>query len=284
MPTTRDDLIRLVDQYMDALVARDPARLPLAPDVRFTENCQALAVGKGLWATATGPGKYRHCFVEAEAGQVGFFGTVEEMGNAAILALRLKVDSGRISEIETIVARFGNPIFTPDAMLAPRPVFDEVVPPAERSSRDELVRIADLYFDGIEQNDGSIIPVRPDCYRIENGIRTTGDLERTGIGRLGVAEGIGSGYFKYIPEIRDRRYPVVDVERGLCWGIVFFEHPGNVKSVDVPGLGALSLAPFTQKPSTAAIAELFKVRAGETQAIDAVLEFLPYGVKSGWGA
>src|SRR3972149_6838232 len=39
--------------YLEARGRNDPSRLPLAPDVRYRENCQTLALGKGLWATAT---------------------------------------------------------------------------------------------------------------------------------------------------------------------------------------------------------------------------------------
>ncbi|HLF72448.1 MAG TPA: hypothetical protein VI759_09885 [Dehalococcoidia bacterium] len=282
MPS-REELIETVDQYLNALVARDPAALQLAPAVKFTENCIPLPLGKGLWATATGLGAYKHYICDEYAGQAGFFGVIEEMGNPAIFAMRLKTEYRHITEIETLVARFGNPLYAPEALLAPRPVFDEIVPPEERSPRDELVRITNLYFDGIEQNDGSIIPLYPDAYRIENGVKTTSnESRRGGVGSLSIAEGISSGFFEYIPQIRDRRFPVVDEHRGLCLGFVYFEHPGNVKSVDVPRRGKLDLAPFTQKPSTAMIAELFKIRGGKIQAIDAILEFLPYGIKSGW--
>ena len=41
------------NQYMEALVAHDPSRAPLAKNVKFTENGQELAVGDALWATAS---------------------------------------------------------------------------------------------------------------------------------------------------------------------------------------------------------------------------------------
>ena len=44
----------LLDRYVDALVARDPSRLPAADTVRFTENGQRLELGDGLWRTVTG--------------------------------------------------------------------------------------------------------------------------------------------------------------------------------------------------------------------------------------
>jgi hypothetical protein len=159
----------------------------------------------------------------------------------------------------------------------------EVVAPADRSAREELVRIASLYFDGIERNDGSIIPITDECIRLENGIHTANNPARTtGVGRLKVAEAISTGFYTYIPEIRDRRWLVVDEERGLALGLVFFDHPGTVKEVEVPGMGVIQLAPFTQKPSTAVIAELFKIKGGKICDIEAVLEFLPYGIRPGW--
>ena len=41
----------MLDVYVDAVVAREPRRLPLAATVKFTENGQRLPVGDGLWHT-----------------------------------------------------------------------------------------------------------------------------------------------------------------------------------------------------------------------------------------
>jgi hypothetical protein len=38
-----------VDQYLAALVAQDPSRLPLAKNARYTENGQELKLGDGMW-------------------------------------------------------------------------------------------------------------------------------------------------------------------------------------------------------------------------------------------
>ena len=49
----------VVEKYLAALVAHDPSRLPLAVNVRFTENGQELHLGDGLWGTTSGLGKYQ---------------------------------------------------------------------------------------------------------------------------------------------------------------------------------------------------------------------------------
>src|SRR5471030_1040486 len=59
----------VVNQYLAALAARDPKRLPLSADVRYTENDQVMQLGDGFWKTVEGPGNYKHIFVDPEAGQ-----------------------------------------------------------------------------------------------------------------------------------------------------------------------------------------------------------------------
>ena len=74
-------------------------------NARFTENGQELRLGDGLWGTASGPGNYKLYVADPEARPGGFYGTVMENGTPVLLALRLKVTYGLISEVETIVAR-----------------------------------------------------------------------------------------------------------------------------------------------------------------------------------
>ena len=45
----RKDLIGFMDQYLDALAAGDPKRLPLSGSARFTEHAKQLKLGEGLW-------------------------------------------------------------------------------------------------------------------------------------------------------------------------------------------------------------------------------------------
>ena len=45
-------LTGIADAYLAALVAHDPSRAPMAPNAKFTEQAQVLAVGEGLWKTA----------------------------------------------------------------------------------------------------------------------------------------------------------------------------------------------------------------------------------------
>ncbi len=104
-----------VDRYLDAVAANQPSMVPLSPNVRFTEDGQRLLIGDGLWSTMQGKGKYRLFVTDVPAGQVAFFGTIEEdnrdpaKGNGSLIALRLRVPDGQITEIEQLVVRDERP-------------------------------------------------------------------------------------------------------------------------------------------------------------------------------
>src|SRR5438477_1977804 len=93
-------LENVVDQYLAAVVAHNPKMAPLSADVKYSENDQRLELGDGLWKTAQGRGKYTHIFADPEFGQVAYMGTMMEAGAPFLMSLRLRIELGRITEIE----------------------------------------------------------------------------------------------------------------------------------------------------------------------------------------
>ena len=149
--------------------------------------------------------------------------------------------------------------------------------------------LLDFWFDGLEQADGSIIPVSDDCSRYENGMRTVRveDVSHLSgasalVFPMGIREQVDTGYFSYIDAVRGRRVVAVDVTRGLILMIVVFDHSARRRTVEVRGVGEVELPPYHQVPNSVLIAELFKVRAGVIEHVEAVLEFVPYGMRTGW--
>lgn len=289
--STREELIGFVDAYLEALAARDPARLPLAPCFRYTEKGQEVKPGEGLWQTATPPRATGNYFTDTQTGQAGFFGVGYEGGQPFILGLRLKVEEGRLSEAEAIFTRPGSNLFDPTTVSTRRPIYDEVLAPAERRSRAELVAITHSYFNGIDYRNGEMILVSEDCARIENGIITAkrppdapplaGSPEMAQRAQMGVAEQISAGIHAYISRVRDRRIPVVDVERGTTFGIYWFDHDGGEEMV-LPDGSRRPMPQFARTPSTAAIMEAFKIKNGLIVAVEAIGTVVAYGTKPGW--
>ncbi|HTT01338.1 MAG TPA: hypothetical protein VMG11_04555 [Steroidobacteraceae bacterium] len=284
----------MVDRYLSAMIAHDPNQLPLSRNVRFTENGQELRIGDGLWGTASASGKYKLYVVDTDAEQVGFFGTLFEGDNPILLALRLRIEYGLISEIETIVARGGTgnlpaPGKSVEERGAPRAQFLRSVPERKRMSRADLVRVADSYFTGLGGNTGhNTAPFARTCNRLENGIQTTNNPTlRPGspynVVALDCEAQQKSGFYSFVTEIRNRRYPIVDRQRGLALAFAFFEHAGRLKEIHLTD-GRTVPAPF-RSPLTFQIAELFQIDDGKIDQIEAVLNTVPYGMRSAvWDA
>ncbi len=277
-----------VDQYLAALLAHDPARAPLASHAKFTENGQVLKLGDALWGTISGFGRYKFYFEDPEDGQVGFFGTIRENDVPAILAARLKVVNRQITEIETVVPRFDNTDDKNgpeelDALSKPNAVYFEAVPVAERVSRQKMIAIVNSYFDGLEKATGKDVPFDPKCDRLNNGELTTNNpSEHSAILAMGCAEQFNSGFSKFMTRIRDRRFMLIDQERGLVFGVVFFDHAGRLKTVTLTNGTIFQVPPVYRKPTTLMVAELFKIKNGKILRIDAIEGWVTYGERSGW--
>ncbi|MGE5721675.1 MAG: hypothetical protein ACM3YM_04370 [Sphingomonadales bacterium] len=283
-----------VGNYLDALASHDRAKAALAPGVRFTENGQELAVGDGLWGTITGLGSYRHVFADPDSGQAAVITTVTEHAARSILVARLKLTDGRITEIETIVSRPGGsgPMARGGEMLeerkAPEAIWTSAVPPTERMSRADLQRVANKYFAGLEKNDGKgDYPFSDDCNRIENGFQTTNQKAPSGasgpaatIMTLGCKAQFQTGFFRFVDRIRDRRFPLIDVERGVVFALGFFDHSGTVPKVTLTDGQTVDVS--LTSPFTWEIGEAFKIEKGRIRRIEAAMTQSPYGMRPNW--
>jgi hypothetical protein len=274
----------MIDRYLAALAAKDPSRLPLTKDARFTENGQTLKLGDGLWGTVDGIGDYKLTFVDPDTQQAGAFVTVKESGRQVLLGVRLQIQSAnRISQIETIVSRGGLRPGAPPPAMTPKPVFYEDVPPAERSSRGQMVAITNSYFDGLEFATGKLTPFDPHCQRIENGMITSGDPNgASSMTKMTCGEQFATGFSPFISNIRERRYPIMDQEKGLGFAEVFFDHAGVIKDVKMADGTTLHVPPPFDAPYAFQIMEVFKISEGKIIRVEAILNTVPYGMPSGW--
>ena len=286
----RTCLTGLLDRYVDALVAREPSRLPLASTVKFTENGQRLTLGDGLWHTVTGKGGYRLDMADVDAGQAVLMGTIREADTPAILVLRLGVVQQKLAEIETLVIRNKDAAESLDKIATPRRAWYTAVPESERHSRDDLARIANMYFSGIELNDGKgVYPLHESCARLENGAVTAGDPaaipgapptppNRT---RTSCLQQFQSGVFFYVTRIRDRRFVAIDRERGIAFAFAFFDNgSGDARNGTLRDGRTVASGPSI--PWTWQIAEFFKIEKGLIGPVESVLHQVPYGMGSGW--
>jgi hypothetical protein len=294
-----------IDHYLDALAANDPSRLPVTAAVKFTEDGQRLNIGDGLWNTATGRGTYKFYMEDLQAAEVGFFGTMREAEQPIILSLRLKIEDQRISEIETLVVRDVQDAQNLEKRGHPDPLFMQMIPPSERVSRADVAKTANMYFSGMQLNDGKgNYPFTADCDRVENGAEATNNYmpstenviaaqsnsvetssrqrsDLTYSAAWGCKQQFQSGLLHFVTRIRDRRFVVVDPERGVALAFCFFDHAaGKTRTFQIPDGRTVTSGPTT--PWTWEISEVFRVEHGEIRRIEAVYHRCPYGMGSGW--
>jgi len=284
---TREELYAQAEAYLDALEARDPSRLAWADGARFSENNVALAIGDGLWHTISARRRtYDLKAADPAAGQVSWFGVVEEHGIPAIMALRLRIAGGRIVEAETIVCRKVDlsPFPGIDTYLEPRPLMLADVPEPQRITRERMIAVANGYFETIQLNDGTLhAEFTDDCERIENGVQTTNNAEAFGdypIAGLGCAEQFRKGHFIFDDRLRDRRFPLVDEEKGLALAGGFIDHTGRL--VDLTWTDGTKARSVFHYPHSFVLLELFKIVEGQIAGVEAVFVTVPYNMASAW--
>ncbi|HTQ36689.1 MAG TPA: hypothetical protein VMH77_06610, partial [Steroidobacteraceae bacterium] len=93
-------LERIADQYRAAYVKHDPHALPLAKQVRFSENGVMMAFPDASWDTVTREAGPATTISDAQTGQVGIYTAIWQNDTPGFLAIRLKIENGRITEIE----------------------------------------------------------------------------------------------------------------------------------------------------------------------------------------
>lgn len=250
-----------ITQYLHALIAHDHSSLPLAEDVRFTENSVEAELGTGLWRTATKLRGYRQDFIDEREGVVGSHVVLEESGAPTLFVLRLKVVDDLISEIETVTtrSRVEGSLFNLDNLELASAEMQFVPKPEQLESREEAIRIAALYPAGLKA--GSFVtvdlPYTPEAYRLENGEIMAGP-ECT---RFPTCNNIKTQDVSPGRTTIDQRLIAVDERLGIVWYRLSWERGEDTRLV---------------------VWEAFKVYDGQMHAVEAFMKLIPKDLGSGW--
>lgn len=292
---SREELTDAVDTYLDAVVAGDPDAAPIAPDGAFVENVERKKPGEGLWETASAtPEDFAIYVPDPVSGQVGFLGLMEEDGDPILLGLRLELGDEGITEMEHLIARDlgdgpgeGDLEGVLEHFEEPRPAFQERVSPEERNSRDEMLEIAESYYDALEEDDGSLAPFADDAVRFENGMQMTHNEPPAEPGRgtiqsLDTAEQLDTQVMSYIDRIENRRVEIADVERGLVCGLSHFRHPMEETTLEIEGVPGLETVEMDYGPFDLPALHIYKVYDGQIHEIEAMGFLTSYNAPTGW--
>ncbi len=281
-------LIGAMNDYLAALVAHDPSRVPLAPNVEFVENTQVLRPGEGLWKTADAlPTTFKVYVPDPVSEQVGFMGVMRANNEPTQFVVRLKIRRGEIVAVEHLSAAA-----TPAELKnlqTPRPGLLSTVPPAQRSPRDEMLKIAGTYYTAVVSADANNAPFADDCVRRENGIQTTSNPKpanptpRAVLGTYGCAAQLKTHVMDYIKRIEPRRVMIADPQTGLVLGFSQFRHPMKEKTEKIVGVPGITSQEMNFKPFDNVAAHIFKISGGKIHEIEALGHSqMPYDCPTGW--
>jgi hypothetical protein len=277
----RDCLGGMMTRFLESLVAHDPARAPLADDVRYTEDTRDLPIGSGFWATASKPGAYRTDFLDVRGQTAAVHTVMEENGMPVLFAARLKVADREITEIETMVVRGQAEamLFNLAELDEPSAAFTAMPPKDQLNTREEMIDIAMRYPEGLRV--GSFVtaglPVAAGAYRLENGVRMAGpgctfnppaceDLLNQGLPTLAGMTGV---------------VVAVDEENGTVLTRLDFG-PGSLMGGGRGRGGAAAGGAPAPAPMVLVTFEAFKIYGGQIHAVEAVFESMPANSPRGW--
>lgn len=290
---SREYLKSFVDKYVDALENNDFSELPVSDSYKYSENCELIKLGEGI-ITYPVEETLRLEIYDAKTSQAAVQSVLDNGEKLIMFFLRLKIMDDKITEIETLVnpGEKGVPIpFDPANITEISDHWRRSIRPAERDSRFKLMDVADGYWRAME-TEGTAEYVRPailpDTERYENGMHTTNEPVRD------FSEIFGDDGPVFIPAypfpdkgprtaladfdhgtwrgtgVKDRRYPVIDEERGI---IVSLARLGSLKedrSKD-PEAGP---APY--------VAEFFAVTRGWIREVHVVIAAVKPSVPTPW--
>jgi len=172
---TRELLKSTVDAYFTALRGHSASALPLASNVKFTENGKVLKVGQdGLWKTA-GALKFAITAFDSDGCNSASEAVVPDGSMDIPFSLRLKLQGQQITEIETIAVRPGDYKVNGSAFASNTGAiimsdtsvhWADTVPAAQRNTVQEITAWMDKYFKVFP---AGVCNAASSCKRLENG-------------------------------------------------------------------------------------------------------------------
>jgi hypothetical protein len=247
-------------QFVDALVAHDASRLPLADSVRYTEDSANAQLGQGIWQSVTENGGFRQDYIDVRQQVAASHLLLLEGDTQVLYSVLLHVEDSEIAGIETLVQRVDeNGFMRPTELGAPIRGMNDPVPAGMGHTRRQLIDIALTYPEGLRVGnftDGGT-PFSDDAYRVENGAITADQTdprrrmyEQNIIVHPGIIASVAA----------------VDEENGIVVLWMNFGHTGNNYGV------GNALVTF----------EAFKIWGNEIQSVLAFFKGLPISTARFW--
>jgi hypothetical protein len=212
---SRAVLKETADKYLDALKKGSSSVMPLASQAKYIENRKEIPFSDGIWKSPLST-DFSRSLLDVDTCQ-SFTEIIHANGSHPyVIGTRLKVEDGRISEVESLVSDEDDWLFNATDYLKYSSTEKwDILPADKRMERNALIKVASDYFD-IFQDYAAFdkIPWGIPCVRIEGGAYTNPNNDPEPSCTAGVPKGGG------VP-MTNRSY-IVDVDMGSVVGLIDF--------------------------------------------------------------
>lgn len=173
---TRTVLQTAVDNYLAAQEAGDSGKMRLAPKVKYLENMTEIKKEQGLWNNPL-PVAFHRSILDVDSCRTFTEVIITGETTPYVLGTRLRVEDGRISEIDSIITKKGDWLFNADSYLKYSQAEDwRELTQSERVDRQTLINAGNAYFDHFSDKTVQI-PFGKPCARLEGGAYTTRNFD-----------------------------------------------------------------------------------------------------------
>ena len=171
------------------------------------------------------------------------------------------------------------------ALWRPNPVLLTDLNPPTRVSRaaDDSHRRQLLHRPG-HRPLGPECPFDPQCQRREDGNVTANSSEpkASAMQKLGCQAQFDTGFSVIVSKVRDRRYPIVDVERGLVYARGVLRSHGHRRQFPDGRQGGRGARRLSGGPRAFRSVSCSRSRRARSDRSKPSCSMCPYGMKSGW--
>jgi hypothetical protein len=188
---SRDSLKRMVNHYITAQTRGDRSNLPVVNGLDYKENVTNFDINKGIINKPLKIDFHRTIYDEATC-QTYTEVIVTNKEEPYVIGTRLRVVTGKISELEIIWTTTGYWLFDADNYMkySPAEKWDEIAAD-KRDTRETLLYAANSYLDAFVDANLEIVPWGYPCVRVEGGMYTApqGETPESGC-EVGVPSGV----------------------------------------------------------------------------------------------
>ena len=224
-------LLEQAKQFNINMLAHTTDKIPLGANAQIRENTKIIVLADSKWSTVKQI-RSEAVYADAIKGNVIEHVVAEtDSGKTVYIGTRLKLVDRKITEVE--INFDDRPNVNGKNLVPYDPVFNTIVPPEERATREQLERIITSYFQGLTDHK----PIEADydvrCDRYHSGNRVTHNA-RNGVensGDVGCYESnLGPKPWGPATEVR---IALVDPERGIVIGYSILRYGNSDRAMQI---------------------------------------------------